>query len=135
MTTPPAAPAHAAGPFPGGVIVKKFSQLPAARAVLQIEGIKQKEHPVVRPSEDNGRVFEMKSRPWGEVPEPAKLEYLSDMVDWTGVSDRDRAHILLKEVDVGKLSGGQRDRLIREAAREEPAKEPARERELEPETE
>lgn len=52
-------------------------------------------------------------RPWADVPEPAKLSMLHDLVDWSGISNKTMATILLGELDVGKLTTGQRDLLVR----------------------
>ena len=60
-------------------------------------------------------------RRWADVPEAGKLSMLQDLVSWEGVTNRDMAHILLGEVDVGKLSSGQHDLLIR-LAEPEPAR-------------
>ena len=80
----------------------------------QIRALKLAEHPVVRlVSPDWGSTHEVSWRPWAEIPEAGKLNMLQDLVDWQGISNRDMAHILLGELDVGKLSSGQRDLLIR----------------------
>lgn len=89
------------------------------QVLRQIRAIKHAEQPVVRlvypawPSP-----HKVAWRPWSAVPEAAKLSMLQDLVDWEGITNKDMAHILLSELDVGKLSAGQRDMLIRLAAPE-----------------
>ncbi len=46
------------------------------------------------------------------MPEPSKLAILQDAVDWTGISNRDQAHILLSAIDPGQITDAQRNRLI-----------------------
>ena len=75
----------------------------------RITRIKEGTYPVVIGREDPLRITE---RPWKQVPEPSKLAILQDAVDWSGVTNRDRAHILLAEVDPGKISDAQRNTLI-----------------------
>ena len=80
----------------------------------QIRALKAAEHPVVRLVYPEGpHEHKVAYRPWTDVPEPAKLALLQDLVNWQGISNRDMAHLLLGELDVGKLSAGQRDMLIR----------------------
>lgn len=87
----------------------------------QIRALKTAEHPVVRLVFPEGpHEHKLAYRPWADVPEPAKLSMLQDLVDWRGISNREMAHLLLGELDVGKLSAGQRDLLIR-LAEPEPA--------------
>ncbi len=74
----------------------------------RISSVKQRTYPIVVGRDAPYRIEE---RPWSEVPEPSKLAILQDM-NWSGVSNRDRAHILLTEVDAGKISDHQRNRLI-----------------------
>ncbi len=79
-----------------------------------IRALKLAEHPVVRlVSPDWGSPHEVSWRPWAEIPEAGKYGMMRDLVDWAGVSNRDMGHILLAELDVGKLSAGHRDLLIR----------------------
>jgi hypothetical protein len=87
----------------------------------QIRALKAAEHPVVRLVFPEGpHEHKLAYRPWADVPEPAKLSMLQDLVDWSGVSNKSMATILLGELDVGKLTSGQRDLLIR-LAEPEPA--------------
>jgi hypothetical protein len=80
----------------------------------QIRALKVAEHPVVRLVHPEGpHEHKVAFRPWAEVPEPAKLNMLLDLVSWEGVSNKSMATVLLGEVDVGKLTTGQRDMLIR----------------------
>jgi hypothetical protein len=80
----------------------------------QIGALKAAEHPVVRLVYPKGpHEHKVAYRPWADVPESAKLSMLRDLVDWRGISNRDMAHMLLGELDVGKLTSGQRDLLIR----------------------
>lgn len=58
-------------------------------------------------------------RPWQDMPEPSKLAVLQDAVDWSGISNRDQGHILLSEIDPGKISDAQRNRLIDMATRDQ----------------
>lgn len=75
----------------------------------QIAAIKAASHPRVV---SEGERYEIVERPWREVREPSKLAILQDAVDWSGVTNRDRGHILLGEIDVGKVTDSQRIRLI-----------------------
>jgi len=84
--------------------------------LLHIERIKDGSYPMVVEQERSHRIEE---RPWAEMPEPSKLAILQDAVDWTGVSNRDQGHILLSEVDPGKISDAQRNRLINMAVEED----------------
>lgn len=80
----------------------------------QIRSLKAAEHPVVRLVHPEGpHEHKVAYRPWADVPEPAKLSMLLDLVSWEGVSNKLMATLLLGEVDVGKLTTGQRDMLIR----------------------
>lgn len=80
----------------------------------QIRALKLAEHPVVRlVYPDVPHEHKLTYRAWSDVPEPAKLSMLQDLVDWSGVSNKAMASILLSELDVGKLTSGQRDMLIR----------------------
>src|SRR5437660_11415246 len=87
------------------------------REVYQhIREIKAGDYPAIVGRDDQYRIVE---RPWSEVAEPSKLAILQDSVDWSGITNRDQAHILLGEVDPGKISDPQRNRLIEAATREE----------------
>lgn len=89
----------------------------------QIRALKEAEHPVVRQVSPDGPVeHKVAWQRWSQIPEPGKLSMLQDLVDWSGITNRDMAHMLLGELDVGKLSTGQRDMLIR-LAEPEPARE------------
>ncbi|WP_435008074.1 hypothetical protein P12x_005344 [Tundrisphaera lichenicola] len=83
----------------------------------RIGQIKATEYPVVVGGDKGYKIVE---RPWKDMPEPSKLAILQDSVDWSGVTNRDRAHLLLCEIDPGKLTDPQRNRLIEAAAREDP---------------
>jgi hypothetical protein len=78
-----------------------------AEVTRHIASIKERKYPIVV-----GRDDRIEERPWAEVPEGGKLAILQDAVDWSGVSNRDRAHILLSEVDPGRISDKQRNTLI-----------------------
>jgi hypothetical protein len=80
----------------------------------QIRALKAAKHPVVRLVHPEGpHEHKVAFRAWAEVPESGKLSMLQDLVDWSGISNKSMASILLGELDVGKLSAGQRDLLIR----------------------
>ncbi len=92
------------------------------KALAQIRALKSADYPVMRLVHPQGPVeHKMAWRRWADVPEPAKLSMLQDLVSWEDITNRDMAHILLGELDVGKLSDGQRDMLIR-LAEPEPAR-------------
>jgi hypothetical protein len=74
-------------------------------------------------SVEGGGNYRIVDRPWQELPEPSKLAILQDAVDWSGVSNRDQATILLSEIDPGKITDAQRARLIDTAAAESPYQE------------
>ncbi len=82
-----------------------------------IDRLKAAKHPAIVGSDKGYQIVE---RPWAEVPERSKLAMLQDL-DWSNVTVRDRAHILLGQVDPGKISDVQRNRLIDEATRGTPA--------------
>lgn len=75
---------------------------------------------VVRSHDGREGPYLIIDRPWQDVPEASKLAILLDAVDWRGITNRDRAHILLAEIDPGKISDGQRNRLIDMAVGKEP---------------
>ena len=56
--------------------------------------------------------YRIEERPWQEVRETSKLAILQNAVDWSGITNRDKAHILLAEIDPGKITDDQRNRLI-----------------------
>jgi len=71
------------------------------------------DYPAVTGNADGGyRIIE---RPWQELAEPSKLAILSDAIDWQGISNRDKAHILLAHIDPGHITDDQRRRLIDQA--------------------
>ena len=79
------------------------------QAFQHILRIKEGTYPAVVERGDQHRIEE---RPWKEMPERSKLAILQDAVDWEGVTNRDQAHILLSEIDPGKISDTQRRGLI-----------------------
>jgi hypothetical protein len=85
-------------------------------AFAHIMRIKEGTYPAVVGQDRDYRIEE---RPWQDMPERSKLAILQDAVDWSGVSNRDQAHILLSEIDPGKISDAQRNRLIGMATNEE----------------
>lgn len=87
-----------------------------ANAVRHIERIKEGTYPAVVGQDSNYRIVE---RDWKDMPEPSKLAILQDAIDWSGISNRDQGHILLSEVDPGKISDAQRNRLIDMAVSED----------------
>src|SRR5579884_2570014 len=74
-----------------------------------IDRIKIGDYPAIVGSRDDYRIVE---RPWAEIAEPSKLAILKDAVDWSGITNRDQAHILLSEIDIGKIADAERNRLI-----------------------
>ena len=74
-----------------------------------IRRIKAGDYPAIVGTEGAYRIVE---RPWQEIPEASKLAILQDAVNWSGVSNRDQAHILLSEIDLGKIADSERNRLI-----------------------
>jgi hypothetical protein len=74
-----------------------------------IRRIKAGDYPAIVGSEGAYRIVE---RPWQDIPEGSKLAILRDAVNWSGVSNRDQAHILLSEIDLGKIADSERNRLI-----------------------
>lgn len=78
-------------------------------ALQHIDRIKEGSYPAVIGRDEQYRIEE---RPWQEMPERSKLAILQDAVDWSGISNRDQGHILLSQVDPGKISDAQRNRLI-----------------------
>jgi hypothetical protein len=86
-----------------------------------IERIKDDSYPAVVGRDDG---YQLVERPWADLPERSKLVVLQDAVDWSGISNRDQAHILLSEVDPGKISDTERNRLIDAATRSERSRVP-----------
>src|SRR5262245_6143749 len=85
-------------------------------AMRHIARIKAGNYPAIVGRDENYRIVE---QPWAEVTESSKLAILQDAVDWSGVTNRDQAHILLGEVDPGRITDAQRNRLIDMAAANE----------------
>lgn len=84
-----------------------------------IERIKSADYPAIVGLDNDYRVAE---RPWRDMPERSKLAILQDAVDWSGITNRDQAHIILAEIDPGKIPDSQRNRLIDAATRSGPLK-------------
>ena len=82
-----------------------------------IQHIKAGDYPQIV-SEDPRGPFRIVDRPWKEVPEPSKLAILQDAVDWSGITNRDQALILLGQIDPGQISDAQRKQLIDLAVKE-----------------
>ena len=85
-------------------------------AFRHIMSIKEGTYPAVVGRDEDYRIEE---RPWPEMPERSKLAILQDAVDWSGVTNRDQANILLTQIDPGKISDAQRRGLIEAAITEE----------------
>lgn len=81
-----------------------------------IRRIKEGTYPAVS-GQDSG--YRIEERPWQDMPDRSKLAILQDAVDWEGITNRDQAHILLSEIDPGKISDTQRRTLIEAATRED----------------
>ena len=108
-------------------------------AMRHIDRIKAGDYPAIV---GNGATYRIVERPWAEIAEPSKLAILKDAVDWSGITNRDQAHILLSEIDPGKIPDAERNHLIdmardrlslkdlREAGRSTDAREPAPQRDL-----
>jgi hypothetical protein len=74
-----------------------------------IERIKAGNYPAIVGRDNDYRIVE---RPWHQLAEQSKLAVLWDAVDWSGITNRDQAHILLAEIDPGKIADAQRNWLI-----------------------
>jgi len=74
-----------------------------------IRRIKSGNYPAIIGRDNLYRIVE---RPWQELTDVSKLAILRDAVDWSGITNRDQAHILLAEIDPGKIPDDQRHRLI-----------------------
>ena len=83
------------------------------QALRHIDQIKAADYPAIVGRDDSYRIAE---RPWQDMPEASKLAILQDAVDWSGITNRDQAHILLSEIDPGKIGDSHRNRLIAMAA-------------------
>src|ERR1700756_4063298 len=91
------------------------------QALAHLRRIKAGNYPVILGSSaevDGG--YRIVERPWQELPEPSKLAILQDAVDWSGITNRDQATILLSEIDPGRITDAQRNRLI-DAALDQPS--------------
>jgi hypothetical protein len=78
-----------------------------------IQFIKTSDYPVIMGNSVEGRgSYRIVDRPWQELQEPSKLVILQDSVDWSGITNRDQATILLSEIDPGRITDAQRTRLI-----------------------
>lgn len=82
-------------------------------AMQHIARIKAGNYPAIVGRDHQYRIVE---RPWHALAEPAKLAVLHDAVDWSGITNRDQAHILLTEIDPGRITDAQRGKLIEMAA-------------------
>jgi hypothetical protein len=82
------------------------------QALKHIRRIEADSYPVILGNSAEGGSYAIVERPWKDVPEPSKLAILQDAVDWSGISNRDQAHILLSEIDPGQITDTQRNRLI-----------------------
>jgi hypothetical protein len=80
-----------------------------SEVLSHIRRIKTGDYPAIVGNGDDYRIVE---RPWAEIAEPGKLAILKDAVDWSGITNRDQAHILLSEIDPGKIPDAERNRLI-----------------------
>ena len=64
-----------------------------AQVRQQIRALKLAEHPVVRLVYPEGpHEHKVAYRPWADVPEPAKLSMLQDLVDWSGDKQQDNGN-------------------------------------------
>ncbi len=82
-----------------------------------IQSIKAADYPVIMGSSaEGGAGYRIVERPFRDLPEPSKLAILQESVDWSKITNRDQAHILLAEIDPGKVTDAQRRRLIDQAA-------------------
>lgn len=79
------------------------------QACEHIRRIKAGDYPAIVGSVGDYQIVE---RPWREIQESAKLAILKEAVDWSGITNRDQAHILLSEIDLGKIPDAERNRLI-----------------------
>jgi hypothetical protein len=74
-----------------------------------IRRIKSGDYAAIVGRDNQYRIVE---RPWRDLAEPSKLAILQDAVNWSGITNRDRAHILLAEINPGRIPDAQRPRLI-----------------------
>lgn len=80
--------------------------------------------PFLRPSDERHGATTLVAKPacsgsWQDLKEGAKVYTLQHWVNWDGVSKRDRAALILEQVDVDRLTPKLRDRLVREASRQD----------------
>jgi len=82
-----------------------------------IRALKDGRYPVARELAGVGKlsIVKLDERPWKDLPEPGKLAMLKDRIDWSGVTNRDQAYILLQELNVNALTDEQRIQLIHQA--------------------
>jgi hypothetical protein len=80
------------------------------QAMNHIDRIKQGSYPQIV---SDGGYFRIAERPWAQIPEPNKLAILQTAVNWEGITNRDQGHILLSNIDPGKITDAQRDKLVR----------------------
>jgi hypothetical protein len=78
-------------------------------ALRHVEQIKGGTYPVVV---GNPGRYQIDERPWADMPDRNKLAILRGAVDWTGITNRDQAHVLLSEIDPGKIGDKERNRLV-----------------------
>ncbi len=82
-----------------------------------IARIKCSDYPaIVGNTADGGDRYRIEERPFRQLAEPAKLAILQEAIDWSGITNRDQATILLSEIDPGKITAAERNRLIDMAA-------------------
>lgn len=74
-----------------------------------IDRIKAGDYPAIAGRDADYRIVE---RPWRDLPETSKLAILNNAVDWSGITNRDKAHILLSEIDPAKIADVQRNQLV-----------------------
>jgi hypothetical protein len=79
-----------------------------------IRRIKAGEYPIIQGDSARGD-YRIVERPFQDLAEPSKLAILQEAVNWSGVTNRDQAHILLAEIDPGRITDAQRHRLIEAA--------------------
>ena len=82
-----------------------------------IARIKASDFPAIVGYSFDGNGYRVEERPFHDLAEPAKLAILQEAVDWSGVTYRDKAVILLSEIDLNKITPAQRARLNEEADR------------------
>lgn len=68
---------------------------------------------------EGGSGYRIEERPFQHLAEPAKLAILQEAIDWTGITNKDHATILLSEIDPGRITATQRSRPIAAAVGQE----------------